>query len=122
MDNHWTKFRNSQPKGSEDIEQVQFVQRPTLTFEHMTWKSIGNMYFLGVFNVPSLESNVSEQTTLGLQTDWQNSTLLLKEWWKKANLYILRISYIKCFTDIITVLESKFSLLQKHTQKLDNVK
>lgn len=122
MDNHWTKFRNSQPKGSKDIEQMQFVQRPTLTFEHMTWKSIGNMYFLGVFNVPSLESNVSEQTTLGLQTDWQNSTLLLKEWWKKANLYILRISYIKCFTDIITVLESKFSLLQKHTQKLDNVK
>ena len=55
--NPCTKFGIDQVKESKDIERkTQWAQKSglTLTFEHVTWKSIGIIYELGATPVPSL--------------------------------------------------------------------
>ena len=54
--NPCTKFGIDQVKGSKDIEQTtQWAEKSglTLTFEHVTWKSIGIIYSLRATPVPS---------------------------------------------------------------------
>ena len=43
---HWTKFATCQKRGPENPEILSGHQL-TLTFDHVTWKSIGNIYSLG---------------------------------------------------------------------------
>ena len=55
--NPCTKFGINQVKGSKDIEwTTQWAQKSglTLTFEHVTWKSIGIIYSLRATPAPSL--------------------------------------------------------------------
>ena len=55
--NPCTKFGIDQVKGSKDIERTTHWARKsglTLTFEHVTWKSIGIIYLLRATSAPSL--------------------------------------------------------------------
>ena len=55
--NPYTKFGIDQVKGSKDIERTtQWAEKSglTLTFEHVTWKSIGIIYSLRATPAPSL--------------------------------------------------------------------
>ena len=77
--NPCTKFGIDQVKGSKDIEQTtQWAEKSclTLTFEHVTWKSIGIIYSLRATPAPSLvlikwrgQKDI-ERTTCDLQTNW----------------------------------------------------
>ena len=65
---HCSKFGNFKAKGWKDIEWTTFVYRLevlTLTFDHVTWKSIGSIYLLGASTLSSLATfKQSGQTTL----------------------------------------------------------
>ena len=70
------KFGIDQAKGSKDTAwTTQWAEKNGLTFEHVTWKSIGIIYSLKATPAPSLVidqvkwSKDIEWTTLGLQTN-----------------------------------------------------
>ena len=76
--NSCTRFGIDQVKGSKDFEPTtQWAERSglTLTFEHVTWKSIGIIYLLGAnsctkFGIDQVKGSKDiERTTLRLQTD-----------------------------------------------------
>ena len=86
-----TKFGHFQAKGSRDIEQTTFFQRPEFwpTFDHATSKSIGVIYSLGASNVPSLATSSkgvkdTEWISLG-QKYWANNIWSNKHLSKQQN-------------------------------------
>ena len=77
---HWTKFGIFPAKGSRNIEWTIFFSKTsslTLIFGHVTWKSIGLIYFLGSSTVPSWVLEIFKKKKIW-EKDWILWCILFK--------------------------------------------
>ena len=100
-------FGNFKAKGWKDIERTVL----TLTFDHVTWKSIGFIYFLGSLTLSSLAIfEQSGQTTLNAQrttrpNNRQVQNRIFQRWHKKQKT---------CSSTSLCLKKSNGVLFQKH--------